>query len=71
MTLDQVGFTSWNWHTNEPNDGGAGISENCMEKYSNGLWNDYSCRVKRFFICQLRDFLHPVDGFNPVQNDRK
>merc|ERR1711957_487459 len=40
-------FKSWN--RGEPNNY---RTEDCVEMFQNGKWNDLACRSKRYFICQ-------------------
>ncbi|XP_030059123.1 pulmonary surfactant-associated protein A [Microcaecilia unicolor] len=39
-----------NWRTNEPNGNGK---ENCVEMYTDGLWNDKKCNQYRLTICEF------------------
>uniref|UniRef100_A0A3B3UAV5 C-type lectin domain-containing protein n=1 Tax=Poecilia latipinna TaxID=48699 RepID=A0A3B3UAV5_9TELE len=43
-------YTNWNEH--EPNN--AGGTENCVEMYLDGRWNDNNCLQKRGFACRHR-----------------
>ncbi|KAH0507548.1 Pulmonary surfactant-associated protein D [Microtus ochrogaster] len=40
-----------NWAPGEPNNNGG--SENCVEIFTNGQWNDKSCGEKRLFVCEF------------------
>ena len=50
---DTVSYTRW-WY-GEPNNVGYG-GEDCMEKYTNGYWNDIPCTNSKIVICQIRSF---------------
>ncbi|XP_040461920.1 pulmonary surfactant-associated protein A1-like isoform X1 [Falco naumanni] len=39
-----------NWHRNEPNGKGT---EQCVEMYSDGSWNDKNCNQHRLIICEF------------------
>lgn len=46
-------LTYFNWAPGEPNNNGNG--EFCIEMNQNqGLWNDYNCFVKLYFMCEER-----------------
>ncbi|KFQ86159.1 Pulmonary surfactant-associated protein A, partial [Phoenicopterus ruber ruber] len=38
------------WHQNEPNGKGT---ENCVEMYTDGSWNDKACNLHRLTICEF------------------
>lgn len=40
-----------NWAPGEPNNNGG--SENCVEIFTNGQWNDKSCGEKRLVVCEF------------------
>ncbi|HJL19765.1 MAG TPA: C-type lectin domain-containing protein [Sandaracinaceae bacterium LLY-WYZ-13_1] len=45
-----VGWTSWG--SDEPNNGGIGTQEDCVELYASGSWNDQECDSDRRFVCE-------------------
>uniref|UniRef100_A0A3Q2YER2 C-type lectin domain-containing protein n=1 Tax=Hippocampus comes TaxID=109280 RepID=A0A3Q2YER2_HIPCM len=45
-----------NWNGKEPNN--AGGTENCVEMYPDGRWNDNDCLQKRGFVCRHRQCKH-------------
>eukprot|EP01084_Bolivina_argentea_P111389 198758_1 len=65
------GFKKWNdgikadskfanWAPGEPNQ--YQNDEDCVELYSqNGKWNDITCRVKRFFLCNVQNRLQRMN----------
>lgn len=40
-----------NWAPGEPNDDGG--SEDCVEIFTNGKWNDRACGEKRLVVCEF------------------
>uniref|UniRef100_A0A452RAY8 Surfactant protein D n=1 Tax=Ursus americanus TaxID=9643 RepID=A0A452RAY8_URSAM len=40
-----------NWAPGEPNDNGG--SEDCVEIFTNGKWNDKNCREQRLVVCEF------------------
>ncbi|XP_035247102.1 macrophage mannose receptor 1 [Anguilla anguilla] len=58
-----------NWAPGEPNEafhpGDAG-SENCVEMYPDGKWNDNNCLQKRGFACRHRQYYNTDENGNPV-----
>lgn len=42
-----------NWAPREPNDGGVGFREDCVEVRGDGLWNDLRCSDQKFAICEF------------------
>uniref|UniRef100_A0A8C5G772 C-type lectin domain-containing protein n=1 Tax=Gouania willdenowi TaxID=441366 RepID=A0A8C5G772_GOUWI len=58
--VSPVLFTNWN--DKEPNN--AGGSENCVEMYHDGHWNDNNCLQKRGFVCKHRQCKHLQNTFS-------
>ncbi|KAL4223856.1 hypothetical protein ACF0H5_017320 [Mactra antiquata] len=56
-TLTPVQFTQW--HRNEPNNDGT---ENCVDLYPDGDWNDAKCRDNQYYICEKVDETTEIVG---------
>lgn len=44
-------YANWNTGTSEPNNGAG--TEDCVQMYANGQWNDYDCSDPKSYVCLL------------------
>ena len=51
LWIDDTPFDFTNWDPEEPSDE-THLNEQCIEMWTNGLWNDANCASLKPFICQ-------------------
>lgn len=48
---DESNFDYANWNEEEPSDSLLSQTEECVEMFTNGTWNDASCDQIKGFVC--------------------
>lgn len=62
--VDETSLKYSNWDDGEPSSNDGWTSEDCVEMYNNGRWNDKGCNTKLNFVCSQ---ISPTSQPTPAQ----